>query len=409
MNLLFLTETDISPLQGGTERITCTLSEEFTRRGYKCFLAYERPCGLPLAESFAGKLRYTPGLEASQLEEFLKQNCIDIIISNLVDIHYKYRLLPLVRKLSLECGAKVVACLHAMPGEEMLGNSIRCSIYLMMHGGGFGGNLKDIILKCTPKSWLETLFRRKLRSRYRVLYDNADKVVLLSASFYDDFARLGEMRIDDRFAAIGNALSFDEFLPEEDIPLKQKEVMMLSRMDEKSKRISAALEIWKEVNDSGKHDDWKLTIVGGGRDLPYFKKMAERMKLRNVSFEGRQEDSLPYYRRSSIFMMTSNYEGWGITLTEAQQMGVVPIAFYSYASLPEIIDDGRNGVIVPNRDERSFCDKLLWLMDHPSIRAQMASEAIRSSRRFTGEKIGEQWMTLFTNLLAVSKESTHID
>lgn len=398
MNLLFLTETDISPLQGGTERITCTLSEEFTRRGYNCFLAYERPCDLPLAESFAGKLQYAPGREASQLEEFLKQNQIDVIISNLVDIHYKYRLLPLVRKLSLECGAKVVACLHAMPGEEISGNSVRCSIYRMMHGGGLGGNLKDIILRCTPKSWLETLFRRKLRNRYRVLYDNADKVVLLSALFYDDFARLGEMRIDDRFAAIGNALSFDEFLPEEAIPLKQKEVMMLSRMDEKSKRISAALGIWKAVNDSGTHEDWKLTIVGGGRDLPYFKRMAERMNLRHISFEGRQEDTLPYYRRSSIFMMTSNYEGWGITLTEAQQMGVVPIAYRSYASLPEIISDGENGLTVPDGDKAAYAARLMWLMDHPAERDAMAAEAIKSSHRFTREAVGERWVRLFTDL-----------
>ena len=98
-------------------------------------------------------------------------------------------------------------------------------------------------------------------------------------------------------------------------------------------------------------------------------------------------------------MMTSSYEGWGITLTEAQQMGVVPIAFHSYASLPEIIDDGRNGLIIPDKDEDAYVEKLLWLMDHRIEREAMAVEAIRSSRRFTREAVGDRWMALFGELV----------
>ena len=399
MNILFLTETDISPLQGGTERITATLSAEFSRRGHRCYLAYERPCNLPLADSFAAKLRYEAGHEEQMFSDFLKEYKIDIIVSNLVDIHYKYRLLPMARRTADACGAKVVACLHAMPGEEILGNSVRRSIYRMMHGADLKKCLKDILLRLAPKRLLEKVFCRRLRNRYRVLYDNADKVVLLSSRFFEEFSRLGDLEVDEKFVAIGNALSFSAFLPVEDIGRKEKEVMMLSRMDEKSKRISAALRIWKRVNLSGKQDDWRLTIVGGGQDLPYFKMLARRMGLRNVSFEGRQEDSLPYYRRASIYMMTSAYEGWGITLTEAQQMGVVPIAWHSYASLPDIIDDGINGVIVPDRDEEAYYNRLSALMEDKKGRESMAANAIRSSQRFSGEKIGDQWLALFSSML----------
>lgn len=399
MNILFLTETDISPLQGGTERITGTLATVFTRKGHTCYLAFDRPCDLPLTDAFAGKLAYRAGEERRQFDDFLQSRHIDIVVSNLVDIRYKYRLLPMVGELAHAHGAKVVACLHAMPGEEILGNSVRSSVYRMLHGASVKTCLKDMALRLSPKPLLQRLFRRKLRNRYRVLYDNADKVVVLSPLFYEDFARLGELPVDGKFAAIGNALSFDTFLPEEAIALKQKEVMMLSRMDEKAKRISAALKIWKRVNGTGTHDDWHLIIVGGGRDLPYFQRMARRLGLKNCSFEGRQEDSLPYYRRASIFMMTSAYEGWGITLTEAQQMGVVPIAFHSYASLPEIIDDGKNGLVVPDRDLATFTEKLLWLMDHAEQRQQMAVEAIRSSHRFAADAIGDRWISLFSELI----------
>ena len=68
--------------------------------------------------------------------------------------------------------------------------------------------------------------------------------------------------------------------------------------------------------------------------------------LKRVRFEGRQNPKR-YYEEASIFMLTSSFEGWGLTLTEAQQFGCVPLAFYSYASLPDIITDGKNGFMIP--------------------------------------------------------------
>ena len=45
-------------------------------------------------------------------------------------------------------------------------------------------------------------------------------------------------------------------------------------------------------------------------------------------------------------MMTSSFEGWGLTLTEAQQYGCVPLAFHSFASLTDIITDKVNGFAI---------------------------------------------------------------
>ncbi|MBQ0077509.1 MAG: glycosyltransferase [Bacteroidales bacterium] len=166
--------------------------------------------------------------------------------------------------------------------------------------------------------------------------------------------------------------------------------MMLSRMDEKSKRISAALRIWKRVQPS--HPDWKLVIVGGGDDLPWFKKLARG--LQGVSFEGRQPDSLPYYRGASIFMLTSRYEGWGITLTEAQQCGAVPVAFASYASASDIIESGANGLLVKDRDEKAFAQALETLMDDDKLRSSMALRGLDSVQAFRGKAVVSRWMEL---------------
>lgn len=400
MNILFLTESDLSPMQGGTEHITLAVAEGLQRKGCGCFLAYGKECSLRPADSFAGKLKYTREEASVQLEEFIRNNNVCIVISNLVDITYKRWLLPVAYEVTCKTGARMLACFHAMPGEELLGNSPACCIYRIAHGGKLAANLKDLALRVAPSSFVRAVFRKYIRNRYRLLYDNCDRLVLLSSLFYQSFADLGEMEVDYKFTHVPNSLTYDTFLREEDIPSKRKEVMILARMDEKSKRISEALKIWQKVEQDGGHPDWCLTIVGGGQDLPYFKRIATRLGLQKVRFEGRQEDALQYYRRASIFMMTSAYEGWGLTLTESQQMGVVPLAWHSYASLPEIITDGKNGLIIPDGDRDEYYRKLTWLMDNPEKRYKMAVESIRSSHRFEAEKVTGMWMSLFEEILS---------
>jgi glycosyltransferase involved in cell wall biosynthesis len=97
-------------------------------------------------------------------------------------------------------------------------------------------------------------------------------------------------------------------------------------------------------------------------------------------------------------MMTSKSEGWGLTVTEAQQMGVVPIAFNSYASLCDIITDGDNGLVIPECDAAQYVEKLLWLMSHVPERRRLAAQAIDSAHRYENSKIVELWHALFKQL-----------
>ena len=96
--------------------------------------------------------------------------------------------------------------------------------------------------------------------------------------------------------------------------------------------------------------------------------------------------------------MTSRSESWGLTLTEAQQMGVVPIAFDTYASLREIITDGNDGVVITEGDVDGYVLRMKELMRDDALRQYMAKQAIHSSHRFSQEKIAQKWKTLFDQL-----------
>ena len=191
-------------------------------------------------------------------------------------------------------------------------------------------------------------------------------------------------------------MRYKEILSPDKLSGKQKEVLIVARLDEHSKRLSLALRIWHEVENRG-YGDWKLTIVGHGPDEMYYRTLADELQLKNISFEGRQEP-LEYYRRASIFMMTSAYEGWGITLLEAQQMGVVPVVFDSYVALHDIVGNGVNGIIVENGNLDKYVEQLTALMKDDTLRHFLAENALKSCQRFAGHKIINQWVNLFNDL-----------
>ena len=107
--------------------------------------------------------------------------------------------------------------------------------------------------------------------------------------------------------------------------------------------------------------DWELLLVGDGPWLDRLKQLSLKLKLKRVQFCGFQ-DPMPFYQKASILWMTSNFEGWGLVLTEAMQFGCVPIAFNSFGSISDIIDNNQSGCLVPPFNIRQFVYKTLALI-----------------------------------------------
>lgn len=404
MNILFVTENEISQQMGGTDRITITLSDEFSRLGHSCFLAFCRRTQNPDKCSFRETVLLEDSQESELLTDLLQTESIDIVVSNLVGINYKRRLLPLIYRATRGTKTKVVACYHAMPGEDLLGNRIGNSLYRIRTKGEIVSNLKDIALSIIPAKLIKTLFGRRITDKYRLMYDYSDLLVLHTPQACRAYAEIAGLPCDSKFAAVPSALSYDTFLEESGLGSKRREVLIVARMDEKPKRISFALKVWKRINESGRYDDWHLRLVGGGGDLDYYIRLADRMELQNITFEGRVADVARYYREASIFMLTSSYEGWALTLTEAQQFGVVPVALDSYVSLPAIIENHKTGIIVPDNDLQQYASEVMWLMGNEVAREKIARNGLVSCRRFAAGKVAGEWINHFTKLLEAKNE-----
>lgn len=374
MNILFVTPSAVIPENGGIERITYSVSHALTELyAYRCFF-----------------LNLTEDCGETHIAQIVDENQIDVVIAQGADKRIA-NLLPTIRKVINEANHRVslVFVYHINPGVELTKVDYPVLWNRLFHGSNLKVNGVQFGLQSLYPVAKGIIFRH-LQKKYRLPYDMADKVVLLSPRFIPEYQAYsgGET---EKFTAIPNMLSF---APEQCVRCDKKLVVLLvSRMDERQKRIKTALKIWRSIPDNG----WKLKIAGVGEDWDYYKKLATRWKLQNISFEGLQKP-LPYYQEASIFLMTSAAEGWGLTLTEAQQNGCVPIAFDSYSAVHDIIDSGRNGIIVPEGDIDEYVRRLQGLMNNPDELKRMAENARTDCMRYSRENIAKQWKTLLENI-----------
>ena len=94
--------------------------------------------------------------------------------------------------------------------------------------------------------------------------------------------------------------------------------------------------------------------------------------------------------------MTSDYEGWGMTITEAQQCGCVPVALNTYASLSDLITDGVDGYIVNSVNEMQKI--VANLISDETRRKKNAINGVISSKRFMPANIYNEYYNIFKGI-----------
>lgn len=396
MNILYLADADISINKGGVNRITHTLSRKFMSiPGWKCYLAYLNESKVLPVSKFDGKLHVSGDGITQKIKNFIENQKITKIIVILTVKKNIYFSLPILYTLKSEIpNLQIIFCYHIYPGFELFGIPPCIGIRHLLQQPDRINTLKLIIQYITDKTPFSKLSKAYIKHKYRFIYDRCDQLVLLSSHYISGYAKLANIKGTNRILSIPNPLPLNEILPVEQLNKKQKEVLIVARLAELQKRLSLALQIWKLIEKDPLYNDWKLVILGNGIDEQYYKTLAHKLGLKNISFEGRKEP-MDYYRRASIFMMTSLYEGWPLTLLEAQQMGVVPIAFDTFGAVCDIIQHEKNGILIPSKNINLYAQRMKQLMSDSNFYKKIASQAIEDCQQYSVDKIIQKWCDLF--------------
>ena len=392
MNILFYTTYEIVPTIGGTERITNSVALELSKNyGHRCYSLFSvsRASKDQSSEIFCESFQLSKH-DVNTIANILHQYKIDVIINQ-----GSFGWNPYFRAASEISKCKLVFCHHFSPGWEE--NFYRKDVLI--------NKLKKKNLKSKAFAAIQLLIYpylkiykdRRWPKLYNEVYKSSDWVVLLSLTFKEEWMHYSGIDDDKKFIAIPDMLSFYEYLPIESIKNKKKVVLIVSRLTECQKKISLALDVWKIVKKDKTSNNWVLKILGEGADERKYKEKVRKEEIKDVLFLGRCSPK-SYYEEASMFMLTSKSEGWGLTLTEAQQFGCVPIAFDTYSSLGDIISDGQNGFIVAAYDKEQYAAKLIQLMSDKVNRRDLAENAIKSAKRFEPNIIGKKWNELLAKL-----------
>lgn len=163
------------------------------------------------------------------------------------------------------------------------------------------------------------------------------------------------------------------------------------------KNFAALIRIWNTIHSH--YPDWKLEIWGSGGCQEELTTQINEMHLEDCVFlKGYSADVISKMADSSIFVLSSVFEGWGLVIVEAMSVGLPIVAYQCPCGPKDIIAEGEDGFLVPVGDEQLFAQRLSELMDNISLREKMGHNAIRKSEIYHIEHIAQSWMKLFAEL-----------
>lgn len=211
-----------------------------------------------------------------------------------------------------------------------------------------------------------------------------DKLVVLTEKDREAWVEL------DNVVAIPDPLSLS---PQTVSPLTENRVVAVARYSHE-KGIDLLLRAWAiaEKRASG----WRLDVFGDGDRTPY-NQLIEDLHIDGSRCElhGRTDNVEAEYVNSSIFVLSSRFEGFGMVLTEAMACGLPVVSFDCPWGPRSIITDGADGLLVENGNVEALANGLIRLMGDADLRQRMAANGIKNVQRFSIEHISESWKELF--------------
>lgn len=191
------------------------------------------------------------------------------------------------------------------------------------------------------------------------------------------------------------------------IDAKENIVLAAGRLDAwYVKGFDLLIKAWSELNKRYKAKDktldWKLQIAGKGseKSLAYLKEICKVCGVEDtVDFLGFQASMKEVYRKASIFVLSSRYEGFGLVLIEAMSQGCASIACNYKGRQSEIITNANEGLVLEPNDSTSLTNNIERLIEDYKYRRKLQIGAIIRSKYYTLDNTIGRWETFLNSII----------
>ena len=235
---------------------------------------------------------------------------------------------------------------------------------------------------------LKRLFARFWMSNLLGKLRKLDKMVVLTDNALLDWPELNNViKIPDPLP----------FRPDSKSRLSQNRIISIGRYAY-DKGNDLLLQAWAIIQT--KCSDWTLDVYGNGDRTPYQNQVLKLdIDPGHCHLFGPTSDVKHEYLNSSIFVLPSRFEGFGLVLIEAMACGVPVVSFDCENGPRSIITDGVDGFLISSFDIEAFAEKVILLMKNENIRKEMGENARRSAAKYDIDIVGQQWKQLFDELI----------
>ena len=389
-NILFL----LKGLEiGGLEVVTAVLANKFVEEGHQVSVFSFLGGKHSIADRFDARIKlyqqddYSRSKEnVAKLRKVLVDDKIDIIINQW---GLPYTPIKTARKAAKGLDVKIISVYHNAPSFN--GRIQKLNIALM----GCENLMKRLALRL-----MRFAFKKVTSRAMAYIYRHSDLFLVLSPSYIEEFKRFTGVSDDRYLQVLTNPITVEHDGYEYAFNEKQKEIIYVGRLDFVQKRVYRVIDTWNYLEE--RFPDWRLTIVGDGEDRENLENHVKYLGLKRVNFEGFQQPK-PYYERASILMLTSEYEGFPLVLAECMSFGVIPAVYNSYSAVCDIIDGGKDGIVLPyyknGYDANEAAGMIANVMKDDGKREQMALAAIKKSKEYSVEKIFSEWKRVFNGCI----------
>lgn len=290
-----------------------------------------------------------------------------------LDLLYKNRLKDYI----LEIKPDVISCIRDGYASTVL--DIKGSIPTIFESHAM---YRDVVYE---KS---TLLHRFLIYLKRKKFGRLDKIVTLTQGDADDWKH-----VCDRVSIIPNVVHLNT--SGKYSSCDEKNIIFAGRFDIQ-KDFGSMIKIWDIVQQ--RHNDWVLNVYGNGELKQFYENVVQAKKL-NIIIHPAVSDIMDKYRESSMLVMSSLYEPFGLVLPEAMSCGLPVVAFDCPYGPADIIKNGVDGFLVEDRNIEAFANRVCQLIEDVELRRKMGKAAIQSAQRYSNDIIMPQWKRLFCELV----------
>lgn len=178
---------------------------------------------------------------------------------------------------------------------------------------------------------------------------------------------------------------------------ENKKIISVGRL-ERQKGYDLLINVWKRLAD--KFPEWKVEIYGEGSEKEKLQNKIKKAKLEDRFYlKGTTDNIQEKYIQSSIYVMSSRYEGFGLVLIEAMNCGLPVISFKCKSGPSEIITDNVDGFLCEEENVIEMANKIEELIVNEEKRKQFGKNAKKNIQRYSQDKIMNQWKELFEELV----------